>query len=128
MFILLVDDDVDDCGLFREIIREIDPGGTVVARHDGIEAIKYLSEDGVTMPDMIFLDVNMPKMNGKQVFLMLQKDERLSRVPVVIYSTSISDREIRYYESYGANCLVKPSTYQDLKGALSKLIIPYVNT
>lgn len=127
MFILLVDDDFEDCELFREIIGEIDPGGTIVVRHDGIEAIKFLTDDETVIPDMIFLDVNMPKMNGKQVFLILQKDERLSRIPVVIYSTSISDREANYYASYGVNCLVKPSTYQELKNALCNIIVPHVN-
>lgn len=127
MFILLVDDDFDDCELFREIIAEIDPGGKVAVRHDGIEAIKFLNEDGIAMPDMIFLDINMPKMNGKQVFLILQKDERLSRIPIIIYSTSIPDREVNYYASHGVNCLVKPSTYQGLKNALQHIIIPQEN-
>jgi CheY-like chemotaxis protein len=127
MFILLVDDDFDDCELFREIIAEIDPGGQVAVRHDGIEAIKFLNEDGVVMPDMIFLDINMPKMNGKQVFLILQKDERLSRIPIIIYSTSIPDREVNYYASHGVNCLVKPSTYKGLKDALLHIIIPQEN-
>jgi CheY-like chemotaxis protein len=126
MFILLVDDDFDDCELFTEITKEIDPHSKVLSLHDGVEALKYLNQDRAVMPDMIFLDINMPKMNGKQVFLLLQSDSRLGKIPIIIYSTSIPDREIGYYASHGVNCLVKPSTYQQLKQALSTIILPEV--
>jgi CheY-like chemotaxis protein len=128
MFILLVDDDFDDCELFTEIVKEIDPGSSVVSLHDGIEALKYLNEPGSITPDIIFLDINMPKMNGKQVFVILQKDEKLSRIPVIIYSTSIPEREANYYAGHNVNCLVKPSTYQGLKEALCTIILPEVNS
>jgi CheY-like chemotaxis protein len=126
MFILLVDDDYDDCELFTEIVREIDPGSKVTSLHDGVEAMKYLNEDDVPLPDIIFIDINMPKMNGKQIFLILQRDDRLSRIPIIIYSTSIPDRESRYYSAHGVSCLVKPSTYQGLRKALYNIIIPEV--
>ena len=123
MFILLVDDDFDDCELFAETVMEIDPGSTVRSLHDGIEALNYLNSESV-MPDMIFLDINMPKMNGKQLFIVLRRDERFLSTPVVIYSTSIPDREARYFESHGVRTLVKPSTYQALREALSEIILP----
>lgn len=124
MFILLVDDDFDDCELFTEIVKEIDPLSRVMSHHDGIEALKYLNDRNAVMPDLIFLDINMPKMNGKQVLLAMQKDEKLSRLPVVIYSTSIPEREAAFYQSQGVSCLVKPSTYQGLKEAVSGIILP----
>jgi CheY-like chemotaxis protein len=126
MFILLVDDGFDDCELFSEMVREIDPGSKVISLHGGVEAMKYLNEDDVPMPDIIFLDINMPRMNGKQVFLILQKDDRLCNIPIIIYSTSIPDREARYYSAHGVNCLVKPATYQGLKEALYHIIVPEV--
>jgi CheY-like chemotaxis protein len=126
MFILLVDDDFDDCELFTEIVRGIDPSSKVLCLHDGVEALKYLHADDAVMPDMIFLDINMPRMNGKQVFLVLQQDERLNKIPVVIYSTWIADNEAEYYGVYGVQCLVKPSTYKGLKEALCGIIIPEV--
>ena len=128
MFILLVDDDFDDCELFTEIVKEIDRASKVISLHDGIEALRYLNEEGAPTPDLIFLDINMPRMNGKQVLIVLRKDERFSRIPVIIYSTSIPDREANFYSSHGVNCLVKPSTYQGLKDALCNIIIPEVRT
>ncbi len=122
MFILMVDDDLDDCGFFTEIVGEIDSSSTVVSVHDGIDALNYLEAQTV-LPDIVFLDINMPRMNGKQLFLIMQKDERFQSIPVIIYSTSIPDREARYYQSYGATTLVKPSTYQSLKEALSEIIL-----
>jgi CheY-like chemotaxis protein len=126
MFILLVDDDFDDCQLFTEIVKGIDPSSKVVSLHDGIEALNYLNAFDAVMPDMIFLDINMPRMNGKQVFAVLQQEERLCKIPVVIYSTSIDDREMEFYAGLGVHCLVKPSTYKGLKEALYGLIIPEV--
>jgi CheY-like chemotaxis protein len=126
MFILLVDDDFDDCELFTEIVKDIHPASRVLSLHDGIEALQYLSTDGNRFPDMIFLDINMPRMNGKQLVLILKKDDRYDKIPVIIYSTSIPQKEIAYYDSLGINCLVKPSTYQALKEALISIIIPEV--
>ena len=128
MFILLVDDDFDDCELFVEIVNEIDPSSRVTTLHEGIEALKYLSDDDAVMPDLIVLDINMPKMNGKQVLVILQKDEKLQKIPVIVYSTSIPEREADYYAARGVNCLVKPSTYQGLKEALSEIILPEMKT
>jgi CheY-like chemotaxis protein len=126
MFILLVDDDIDDCELFTEIVHDIDSSSHVISLHNGIEALKFLNNQDSPMPDMIFLDINMPKMNGKQVFVTLQKDERLSHTPVIIYSTSIPEKEADYYASCGVSCLVKPSTYQTLREALINIIQPEV--
>jgi CheY-like chemotaxis protein len=126
MFILLVDDDFDDCELFTEIVREIDSSNLVVSRHNGIEALKFLNDEVNPLPDMIFLDINMPKMNGKQLFAMLRKDEKVSHIPVIIYSTSIPEKEVDYFASHGVICLVKPSTYQALKEALVNIIQPEV--
>lgn len=124
MFILLVDDDFDDCELFTEIVGDVLPSASVVSLHDGIEALNYLNTEGAAIPDLIFLDINMPRMNGKQLVVVLKKDERLNKIPVIVYSTSIPDKELDYYQSFGINCLVKPSTYQELKDALTQLILP----
>jgi CheY-like chemotaxis protein len=124
MFILLVDDDFDDCELFTEIVKEIHPTSVVETLHDGIEALKYLNEEGNGLPDLIFLDINMPRMNGKQLVLVMKNDDRLKNIPVTVYSTSIPEKEIAYYEAFGINCLVKPSTYNALKDSLSNIITP----
>lgn len=122
MKILYADDDIDDCELVVEALEKIDPGIECTMVNDGQQALSLLSE-GATLPDYIFLDVNMPIMDGKHCLIELKKDVRLKEIPVVIYSTSQNESEIEELYAMGAQeYLRKPNSFKDLCFSLKMVI------
>lgn len=122
MTILYADDDVDDCELVVEALEKIDPRINCVMANDGQQALEILNQDQI-LPDYIFLDVNMPVMNGKNCLIELKKDERLKEIPVVIYSTTQDKEEIQELYEIGATEFVqKPNTFRDLCISLKAVI------
>ena len=123
----LVDDDTDDLEIFAIAVAETGQPITCTTASDGIDALRLLREDETFLPDFIFLDLNMPRMNGKQCLAEIKKIERLERVPVVIYSTSANQRDIDDALKLGAaHFLTKPSSISALTETLSTLLINHV--
>lgn len=86
--ILLIDDDPDDRDLFCEAIEEIALEIVCNTAPNGQKALANLNDKEIEKPDIIFLDVNMPVMNGWQCISLLQKEEAYKNIPVIMYSTS----------------------------------------
>jgi len=120
--VFIVDDDEDDKEMFCEVISDISNCHKCIAASNGQEALQLL-QNCETLPNFIFLDLNMPRMNGKQCLIQLKKNERLSAIPVIIYSTSKlqSDRE-ETMQSGAAHFLTKPSSMQQLKKELEFIL------
>jgi CheY-like chemotaxis protein len=122
MRILYADDDIDDCELVVEALEKIDPGIECTMVNDGQQALSLLTTDA-ELPDYIFLDVNMPVMDGKHCLIELKKDDRLKGIPVVIYSTSENESEIKELYAIGAQeYLKKPNSFNDLCFSLKTVI------
>lgn len=85
--LMIVDDDKDDRFFFRSAIRKNNPSFECVEAENGVEALQQLRTTE-QLPDFIFLDLNMPKMDGRECLKELKKDETLKNIPVIIYSTS----------------------------------------
>ena len=114
--ILFVDDDEEDHFIMLQYFKELGKDQHVNFIRNGREAIQYLEhiDDDARLPSLIVLDLNMPILNGTQTLLHIKRDKRLSRIPVIILSTSENENEKRKCLSLGAEeYLVKPSTYQD---------------
>jgi CheY-like chemotaxis protein len=119
---LLADDDQDDTELFQEALASIDPAITFHSAGDGQEALHKL-ELLDQKPDIIFLDINMPVMNGWQCLKQIKSCEAYKDIPVVIYSTSSYQREMNIALNLGAMCyLIKPDDFIVLKEALSVIV------
>ena len=120
--ILLVDDDEDDQLLFIDAIREIDKSIKCSVANDGLEAILSLQTKS-PVPDLIFLDLNMPKMNGYQCLAQIKKEMMFKEIPVVIYTTSRiesdRDRTLKMGASY---FLTKPSDFSELIYELTRIL------
>src|SRR5688572_21592907 len=101
MTILYADDDQDDRELLSEALHEIDPAISCIVANDGKEALHLLHVQPA-LPDYIFLDVNMPVMDGIKCLIELKKDTRLRDIPVVIYSTTTNHQEIGDLYKLGA--------------------------
>ena len=85
--LMIVDDDKEDRFFFSSAIRKYNPSFECVEAENGVDALEQLRM-GAELPDFIFLDLNMPKMDGKECLIELKKDNALKNIPVIIYSTS----------------------------------------
>jgi CheY-like chemotaxis protein len=126
--ILVVDDSDADVSILKRTITKAGIESRVLSLRDGQEAVEYLShEEGFNdrthpMPELILLDLKMPKMDGFDVLLWLQKQPRLKRLPVMVLSSSQLDRDVDRAYDLGANCfVVKPNSlagYEDIADGL----------
>lgn len=116
MILLCIDDDPEDIELFRDAVEMIDSSYTCVAASNGLEGLNILQK---TIPDYIFLDMNMPVMDGKETLRVIRDDERFNSVPVYMLSTSNDFKEAESCRRLGAKrWLVKPGSFAEL---ISKL-------
>lgn len=121
--LLIIDDDAEDQEIFMEAVREVDARIHCVTALSGENAFSKLESGAVTLPDIIFLDMNMPKLNGKQVLKEIKKHDVLAGIPVIMYSTSFAPRDIEEVKQLGAVYhLLKPSRFDDLCAALKRLL------
>jgi DNA-binding response OmpR family regulator len=120
MRILIVDDDEDDRDLFCEAVRAIDPSIECTEARDAEQALHLLKSSKIFMPDFIFLDLNMPRINGKQCLAELKKSRDLRHIPVIIYTSSKRDADKIETRLLGAaHYISKPSGLAELNKALS---------
>jgi CheY-like chemotaxis protein len=113
--ILLIDDDFDDRELFREAVTAIDPGLRCVTSNGGEDAMKELRSGEIPKPNVIFLDLGMPKQNGFECLLNLKTDRQLRGIPVIIYTCSNFERDVRLTLELGAsNFITKPLIFKKI--------------
>jgi CheY-like chemotaxis protein len=118
---LLVDDDEDDREIFCLALAEADPTVKCIQAKDGREALNLLNDKSF-VPDYIFLDLNMPLMNGKECLAEMRKRRDLDGIRVIIFSTSSSDRDIQETKQLGASGFIKkPPLTSTLAKNLSEL-------
>ncbi len=108
--ILLVEDNPGDVRLTREALKEGKVYSNLHWAQDGVEALEFLRREGkfagVPRPDIILLDLNLPKKDGREVLSEIKNDDDLKRIPVVILTTSKAEEDVlRSYELH-ANCYV----------------------
>ena len=121
--VMLIDDDEDDALIFQMAINEVDKG--ILFSHDNSEtAFTLLQIKQLAIPDILFLDWNMPKIDGKQILIELKKTKEYQSTPVVVYTTSTSllfdVKEIK--ELGAAHFLTKPNSVSDLVKELKQLL------
>lgn len=128
VLIFLVDDDEDDREVFLEALHEVNDSFLFVTAEDGEKAMKYLSDDSNRLPDLIFLDMNMPRLDGRQCLQEIKKIERLQSIPVVVYSTTKREDDVRETTRLGAvHFLTKPVLFQEITASLSEMINRFVS-
>jgi CheY-like chemotaxis protein len=121
--LFIIDDDVEDQEIFMEALKEVDPQVVCFTATSGEDAFRKIENDLLFVPDLIFLDMNMPKQNGKQVLRELKKFRSLQGIPVIMYSTSFAPRDIEELKILGAAYhLLKPSRFDDLCNALTHVL------
>jgi CheY-like chemotaxis protein len=124
MVILIVDDDHEDSDFFTEAVNQIDPEIKCWVAKDGKAALNLLTKEMVMPPEYIFLDINMPIMNGRETLIELKKNTRLRDIPVIMYSTTSDTKEIKSFYELGAHdFLIKPHNFNKLVEALTSIIV-----
>jgi CheY-like chemotaxis protein len=121
--ILLIDDDRDDAELFKEALSEIDASIAFEHYEDSKEGLKTLLEKRNALPDLIFLDINMPIVSGWQCLTEFKKTEHLKAIPVIMFTTSSQQREKELAEELGASGFItKPNEFNTLKDLLTSIL------
>ncbi|OLY92057.1 two-component system, unclassified family, response regulator [Cnuella takakiae] len=113
--ILMVDDDLEDRSLLQDTFEQLNLGNRIGFAENGEDAIRYLKncEEQQKLPRLIVLDLNMPKLNGRQTLEMIKSTPGWEGITVVIYSTSLNPKERDECLAKGAHSFViKPITYQ----------------
>jgi len=117
---LVVDDDTDDTFLFKEVLSEVDASIQLQIANNGEEALSKLRTAGAPLPNLIFLDLNMPRMNGMQCLYEIKQDEALRHIPVLIYTTSSHSKDIEQTMLLGAACFItKQADFYSFKNLLT---------
>lgn len=115
MKLLIVDDDADDRMLFIEAVKEIDEDMECISANDGQHALELLRNDTHSLPDLIFLDISMPRLSGKKCLAEIKKTERLKDIPVIIYTTSKDVEESKELKKMGAfHFISKPGNPEEI--------------
>lgn len=124
MTILYVEDDLDDCDLFTAAVNQLEIGEPIhcVMANDGEEGLAKLI-DFPQNPDFIFLDINMPKMDGRELLTEIRKHGKLDDIPIVIFSTSINSIEVEFFNKLGVFYFFnKPADFDTLCDSLKMII------
>jgi len=121
--ICLADDDEDDRLFFTDAFEELKINTKVSTFKDGVELMDYLNHEDSVLPNVLFLDLNMPKKNGVECLLEIKKNEKLNDIAIAIYSTSSSEEHIEETFINGANIYIKkPNDFDNLKKILSEVV------
>ncbi len=119
--VLLIDDDIDDRMIFGEVLKELAPDIIYHEAINGEDALLKLNSN--LAPDLIFLDLNMPRIDGKQFLAEIRQQEHLKHIPVVIYSTSSHESDKKETRELGASYfLTKPNSLHELTHILGHLL------
>ncbi|CAG5068270.1 Response regulator rcp1 [Dyadobacter sp. CECT 9623] len=121
--IFLADDDADDCMLFEDALREVSDSTELITANDGVELISLMETTVPPPPDVIFLDLNMPRKNGFECLEQIRNTKAWERIPVVIFSTTGQEEMVRKVYQGGANFFIrKPGSFPKLKQAIKQVL------
>ena len=128
--ILLADDDTDDCFFFDKALKEIPIANHLTSVHDGVQLMNYLFENIEHLPNVLFLDLSMPRKTGFECLSEIKENKKLKDLHVVMFSTSFP-RDFDYenniikmlFEIGAQDYIRKPSDFKELKKVIHKALI-----
>ena len=119
--ILIVDDDWEDVNVISEALALHSPGIEIITAENGRMALEYLNTASTSL-SLVILDLNMPELDGKNTLAKIQDDEQLSKVPVVILTTSSNQTDRKYFEKLNVKMLTKPWDNDQIKEIVQQLL------
>lgn len=121
MLILNIDDDVEDREMFREAIRAVDPVISCIQHESGLNALEFIADSEI-VPDYIFIDINMPKMNGYECVKEIRLLPGTKKIPIIMYSTAFNPNDQVDFKKLGIKYLTKSSRFSELVESIKNLI------
>jgi CheY-like chemotaxis protein len=122
--ILYIDDDPDDLLIFGESIGSLYPDVKILkaqSGEEGIHILTQLEQQCKPFPSLIMIDMNMPKMNGRQTLQNIRSKQNWNRIPVVIFTTAANVSDIEFCKHYGTTCITKPISYKYVNTIIQQL-------
>jgi CheY-like chemotaxis protein len=122
--ILYVEDDIEDVELLTFILGELSFDCRLVHAYDGIQAMDLLEQlkENNSLPDLVLLDINLSKLNGKEVLVCIKADKKLARIPVVILSTSNAGTDMSFFRRLNIPYIIKPGDIKVYKSEISEVL------
>lgn len=123
--LLLADDDEDDCDFFKEALDDLTFPVSLVTVNDGVQLMDFLGDHlGSNLPDLLFLDLNMPRKNGSECLKEIKESEALKNLPVIIFSTSLDNDIVDLMYAKGATYYIrKPGEFSQLKKVIENALV-----
>jgi CheY-like chemotaxis protein len=119
--VFLADDDDDDCVLFEDVLKELSLSYELTIANNGEQLMNKL-KSSVSLPDIVFLDLNMPLKTGFECLKEIRADDRLKHLPIIVFSTSAQPTAVEALYHLGATLYIrKPSTYGQLQHRIKKI-------
>jgi len=124
--VLLVEDSPDDADLMLEALKDSDLGLRVTLVEDGEQALEYLRRQGAyeaaPMPDLVLLDLHLPRMNGHEVLDEIRQDAALRRLPVIVLTATENENAIlTAYDKYANCCVCKPADQEEFVAVVRRI-------
>src|ERR1035437_5387665 len=121
--ILLADDDTDDCIFFKEALGELLLSTNLTTVNDGEQLMKLLTNETNVLPDVLFLDLNMPRKNGFECLTEIKLSKKLKQLPVIVFSTSFEQEVVNQLYKNGAQYFIrKPSEFSQFKKIIEQTL------
>ena len=121
--LLLADDDMDDCMFFKEALGELPVASVLTTVNDGVELMHLLTTKTEFLPDVLFLDLNMPRKTGFDCLSEIKLNEKLKNLPVIIFSTSLDHEMVNLLYEKGADYYIrKPGDFSNLKKVIHEAL------
>jgi CheY-like chemotaxis protein len=121
--IFLAEDDIEDCNLFKEALEELPVFAQLTTFHNGEQLMKWLTKKQNKLPDVLFLDLNMPRKNGFASLGAIKRNNKLDRLPVIILSSAPEEYKVKQVFRDAAHYYVrKPTEFSELKNVIYKAL------
>ena len=125
--ILLADDDPDDCNFFKKALEALQTYIHLTVVTDGEQLMNYLSENTQPLPEVLFLDLNMPRKNGFECLSEIKLNQQFNHLPVIIFSTSLEQEVVNMLYKNGAHYFIrKPSEFSQFKKIIHHTLITLI--
>ena len=112
--ILYAEDDVDDFESVKEVVEQLSQNHAIINARNGEKAVHYLQAHENQLPCLVILDLNMPIMDGKEVLSWIKSQESFSSIPVMVFTTSSREEDVKLCQRHACTFFRKPTLYRDL--------------
>jgi CheY-like chemotaxis protein len=120
--ILLADDDSDDCFFFQEALTKLKTSTELITVDNGERLMTYLTRNSEKLPDILFLDLNMPRKNGSECLKEIKVNKKMQNIPVIIYSTYVHETVADQLYKNGAHYYVRKGDISELRKVLKHIL------